>query len=128
MLSSGIGGHDERMTAPEESVNPSGPPPANDLNHHPHDDRRNRLYQTAAWVAIVAGVVFIVGAVFFTGFALGRNSGYRGGGHHGRMERMYPPMMPMMGGERPNGMEGPGMRPPGNPPQPPPVPTSPARP
>jgi hypothetical protein len=34
----------------------------------------------AAWVGIVAGVVFIVAVVFFSGFVLGARSG---GGHHG---------------------------------------------
>lgn len=74
------------MTGPAEPVHP---------HVHPHDQRPNRLYQVAAWVAIVAGVIFIVGAVFFTGFTLGRNSGYGGWDHHGRAERMGPPMMPM---------------------------------
>jgi hypothetical protein len=32
--------------------------------------RPSRLGQAAAWVGIVAGVVFIVGAVFFSGFFL----------------------------------------------------------
>ena len=69
--------------------------------------RSNRLNQAAAWVAIVAGVVFIVGAVFFTGFTLGRHSGHGGGGgHHGKYAMLHdrggPPMMPM----------GPGMPPP----------------
>jgi hypothetical protein len=35
----------------------------------------NRLYQAAAWVAIVAGIVFIVAVVFFSGFVLGRHAG-----------------------------------------------------
>lgn len=66
------------------------------VDRHPHGHRPNRLYQAAAWVAIVAGVVFIVGAVFFTGFTLGRHSGPdggMGGGRHGSM----------MGGHRPDG-------------------------
>ena len=82
----------------------------------PHAHRPNRLYQATAWVAIVAGVMFIVGAVFFTGFALGRHSGGNDGGwrHHrgdnSEFERRGgPPMMPfpMM----PGGPGGPGSGP-----------------
>ena len=70
--------------------------------------RPSRLNQAAAWVAIVAGVVFIVGSIFFTGFFLGRHSGHDGGGRHhggpGSSQRLIPmpPGMPM----------GPGMPPP----------------
>ncbi len=96
------GDHDGGMTAPEESAAAPVPPLAHDHPHgHLHHDRPNRLYQTAAWVAIVAGILFIVGAVFITGFTLGRHSGTGGWGHHGRIDRMGPPMGP--------GMMGPGM-------------------
>ena len=60
-------------TLEQEPVTAPVPPP-------PHKPRPNRVYQAAAWVAIVAGVVFIVSAIFFTGFALGRNSGDGRGG------------------------------------------------
>lgn len=36
---------------------------------------RSRLYQVTAWVGIVAGTVFIVAVIFFSGFALGRGGG-----------------------------------------------------
>ncbi|OBF74639.1 hypothetical protein A5750_13290 [Mycobacterium sp. 852002-51613_SCH5001154] len=36
-----------------------------------------RVFIAAAWVAIVAGIVFIVSVIFFTGMALGHH-----GGHH----------------------------------------------
>ncbi|WP_319457589.1 MULTISPECIES: hypothetical protein [unclassified Mycobacterium] len=64
----------------------------------------SRVTQVAAWVGIVAGVVFIVGAIFFSGFVLGAHSGH-GGRHHGgggpeiSMHRQGPPPMfpgPMM--------------------------------
>ncbi len=42
----------------------------------------NRLYQAAAWVGIVAGTVFVVAMIFFSGFVLGKNVG--GDGHFGR--------------------------------------------
>ncbi|MDQ1496737.1 MAG: hypothetical protein QOI86_77 [Actinomycetota bacterium] len=37
-----------------------------------------RVFKAAAWVAIVAGITFIVSVIFFTGMALG----HHGGGHH----------------------------------------------
>jgi len=97
-----------------------------DPSSPPHKRRPNRVYQAAAWVAIVAGLVFIVGAIFFTGFALGWDSGDGNGGHrrgHGEMSEMGPrvaPLMPWMrpdGPPPPPGSMGPGMRP-ENPPQP----------
>lgn len=105
----------------------------------------NRLYQAAAWVAIVAGTLFIASAVFWTGFMLGRDSGGPGGFHRGgmmgpgmMMEHDRPGMGPMyregpgMGGP---GMGGPGMGGPGmgggpgagNPGQPQPAPGAPTR-
>jgi len=87
----------------------------------------------AAWVGIVAGVVFIVAVVFFSGFILGAHSGGPRGGHprhefsNGRMGP--PPMFPMHPNPSFGGPGGPGMQPP-QPPQPPGVPstTAPARP
>lgn len=93
---------------PEHAVEPATgsvdtlPPPPPVYAEPPLAHRPNRLYQAAAWVAIVAGVMFIVGAVFFTGFALGRHSGGDGGWRHHRGDnsqferRGGPPMMPMM--------------------------------
>ena len=42
-----------------------------------------RLYQTLAWVGIVAGVVFTVAVIFFSGMLLGRASGGDHGWHRG---------------------------------------------
>lgn len=86
----------------------------------PIENRPNRLNQAVAWVAIVAGVVFVVGSIFFTGFFLGRHSGHDGGGRHGGHGASHrlipmPPGMPM----------GPGMpMDPGMPPPPPGAPTT----
>ena len=62
------------------------PPPADtpyvERDREPY--RRNRLTAVAAWVGIVAGTVFIVAVIFFTGFILGAHAGgHEGGGHHG---------------------------------------------
>nr|WP_235677946.1 hypothetical protein [Mycolicibacterium sarraceniae] len=69
---------DEPATSPVATL----PQPPEYVVPVPVATRPNRLYQAAAWVAIVAGTIFIVGAVFFTGFALGRHSGHGGGCHH----------------------------------------------
>ena len=39
-----------------------------------YDDRPNRLNSILVWVGIVAGVVFIVAVIFFSGFFIGRSS------------------------------------------------------
>ncbi|MGV0743006.1 hypothetical protein [Mycolicibacterium sp. XJ870] len=103
---------------------------------------RNRVTQAAAWVGIVAGVVFIVTVIFGTGFFLGAHSGggdHHRGGHdrHGVMfHRGGPPMgpphgmMPMGPGQfGQGGPGGPQFRGPSQPDRPEaPTPTSPARP
>ena len=61
--------------ATESSKDPEMPPP-----HHDNNDRRSeRLHPTLAWIGVIAGVVFTVAVIFFSGFVLGRSSG----GHHG---------------------------------------------
>jgi hypothetical protein len=66
----------------------------------------SRLTAIAAWVGIVAGVVFIVAVVFFSGFFLGAHSGGHRGWHHGDGDREFgivhkgPPMMFPMGPPR----------------------------
>lgn len=83
-------------------------------------ERRSRLSTVAAWVGIVAGVVFIVAVVFFSGFILGAHSGGHRGGHHhgggnhqfGMIHRGPPPMFGGPGGgfQRPP-FGGPGSQP-----------------
>ncbi|KQH75708.1 hypothetical protein AO501_09235 [Mycobacterium gordonae] len=62
------------------------PPPAERVEH-----RTPKVFKAAAWVAIVAGIVFIVSVIFFTGFRLGLAAGH-GGGHH-RHHKHHPAMM-----------------------------------
>ena len=64
-------------------------------------NRTPRVFQAAAWVAIVAGIVFIVSAIFFTGYTLGRHSGNHGW-HHGHKQHA------MMHHHRMGGPGGPG--------------------
>jgi hypothetical protein len=113
------------------SAQPVAPPPPPLLPQY----KPSRLTQVAAWVGIVAGVVFIVAVIFFSGFTLGRHSG---GGHFGDGHQRFAefhhrmPMGPMGQFERPPAFEfpgGPGVQPP-QPPQGPggPTTTAPARP
>jgi hypothetical protein len=79
-----------------------------------------RLYQVLAWVGITAGIVFIVGAVFFSGFFAARvagGDGWHRGYERGQMGTDGPrgtgcPMMQMQpGGMGPGGMGSGGMAP-----------------
>ena len=65
------------MTETTESLDQPSIVP--DLRETVVDRRPSRLNQVAAWVGIVAGIVFIVGSVFFTGFILGHRGGHGGG-------------------------------------------------
>jgi hypothetical protein len=112
----------EPQTGPvATSAPPPYAPPA-----YAEQPRRNRLTAVAAWVGIVAGVVFIVAVVFFSGFILGAHSGGHRGGHHGGGEMAIfhrggpPPMFPMGPRgefERPNfqGPQSPGPQQPNSP-------------
>ena len=78
-----------------------------------NDDRTgapSRLGQVTAWVVIVAGVVFVVAVIFFSGLFLGWSSS---GAHYGWHRGYYGGRdggCPMMG---PGAMMGPGMMGPG---------------
>lgn len=52
-------------------------------------ERPNRLLQVAGWVGIVAGVVFIVAVIFFSGFVIGVHSGGNFVGHRDDDCAMY---------------------------------------
>lgn len=107
-------------TTPVVTDPPPAPPPAYYEAVQPAPrEGPNRLFQVAAWIAIVAGSVFIIAVIFFSGFILGRHSGGEGhlGGHrhHGfQMEHRGGPPMGPMGPMRPVG-PGPGFFFPGGP-------------
>lgn len=65
--------------------------------------RAPRVFQLAAWVAIVAGIVFIVAVIFFTGFILGHR-----GGHHGHHHNHHHAMVHHRGPGGPGNFGGPG--------------------
>ncbi|HEY5283923.1 MAG TPA: hypothetical protein VIM14_14120 [Polyangia bacterium] len=87
------------------------PPPWHDSREH----RPARVYQVLAWVGIIAGVVFIVAVIFFSGVFFGRASGGYHGWHRGYQGGQMGPDgsmddCPMI---RPGGMMGPGQVGPG---------------
>lgn len=118
----------ETPSTPESPAEPRTepvytPPQQRAYVEAPKERRRSNLTTVAAWVGIVAGVVFIVAVVFFSGFVLGKNSdngsGHRrdGGPGPGMMfhqDGPHPPMFPMTPRgqfERPGMPFGPGMQP-----------------
>ena len=98
-------------TAATPEVQAAAPPHRYDYS----DLRPSRLYQVLAWVGIIAGVLFIVAVIFFSGFVAGRAAdGYHGwhrgyqGGQMGPDESMDDCPMMRPGGVGPGGMMGPG--------------------
>ncbi|MHA7655085.1 hypothetical protein ACX9NJ_06035 [Mycobacterium sp. ML2] len=71
------------------------PPPAERV-----EDRTPKVFKAAAWVAIVAGIVFIVAVIFFTGFRLGVAAGHGGHQrhHHKHAGMMHRSGLPNNGG------------------------------
>ncbi|WP_442791179.1 hypothetical protein [Mycobacterium sp. Aquia_216] len=86
----------------------TAPAPAEPVVVH----RAPRVFQAAAWVAIVAGTVFVLAVIFFTGFLLGKSTGHHHGHHHHKHHAMVHPHR--FGG--PGGPGGWGATPPGPPP------------
>jgi hypothetical protein len=92
---------DEPTTTPVASTATAAPPQQTYIERD-REPRRSRLTAVAAWVGIVAGVVFIVAVIFFSGFILGAHAGGHRG-HHGGGDRDMaffhrggrPPMFPM---------------------------------
>lgn len=78
--------------------------------------RNLRVYQVLAWVGIVAGIVFIVAVIFFSGFLAARaadGNGWHRGYQNSQMRPGGPmgggcPMMQMQGGGMGPGGMGPG--------------------
>lgn len=95
--------------------------------------RNTRLYQTLAWVGIVAGILFTVAVIFFSGFFLGRaadgygpHRGYQSGQMRsdGQMGGGCPMMQMQPGGMGPGGMGPGGMKGPNSSPMMPMPPTA----
>ena len=75
-----------------------------------------RVFLGAAWVAIVAGIVFILSVIFFTGMALAHHGGHhRGFHHHTHHAAMWMHPHRFGGPGSPGGPGGPGAHLPGAP-------------
>jgi hypothetical protein len=74
--------------------------------------RAHQMHSVLAWVGIVAGVVFVVAVVFFSGFFIGRSSGGNFRLDRDRDGTVYPGTM-YPGQSGPYGPMGPGMMGPG---------------
>jgi hypothetical protein len=90
----------EPATGPVAATTPAPDAPPTPAYAEPR--RHGRLTAVAAWVGIVAGVVFIVAVIFFSGFFLGSHTGggHRGGHHRDGEVAIFhkggpPPMFPM---------------------------------
>lgn len=64
------------MSELPETTTTSAPPEA------PAEPKPYWLYRFAAWVGIVAGIVFIAATVFFSGAKLTHHGGWHGHHHH----------------------------------------------
>ena len=75
----------ETPTPAEPATGPvdTAPPPPHVPPPVAEPKRRSLLTSVAAWVGIVAGSVFVVAVIFFSGFILGAHSG----GDHGHDRR-----------------------------------------
>lgn len=69
----------------------------------PYVHKTPKVFLAAAWVAIVAGLVFIVSVIFFAGMALG----HHGGHHHHHKHHAAMHHHPMGGPGGPGGQWGP---------------------
>jgi hypothetical protein len=100
-------GMSETTSTPEPETAPvTTATPASQSTYVEREPRRSRLSAVAVWVGIVAGVVFIVAVIFFSGFILGAHAGGHRGGHHGGGHRDF--AMSHRGGPPPMFQMGPG--------------------
>ncbi|MCV7029276.1 hypothetical protein H7I03_08715 [Mycobacterium sherrisii] len=99
-------------TPTTRSATATAPVPAEPVVHRPA-----RVFQAAAWVAIVAGTVFIIAVIFFTGFLLGRSTGHHHGHHHHHKHHamVHPHRWGGPGGPGGGPIGGPGANQPGGP-------------
>jgi hypothetical protein len=63
---------------PSETTATAEPPSRWDKSH-----RRGGPFRLAAFVGLLAAIVFIIAVIFWSGFVLGSEGGDEGGDHHG---------------------------------------------
>jgi hypothetical protein len=68
---------------PSETTAADVPPPRWDGRWDKSHRRGGRPFRLAAFVVTLAGIVFIIAAIFWSGFILGACEGGGGGHHHG---------------------------------------------
>jgi hypothetical protein len=74
-------------TTPEQSSETTAAvPPQSDGRWDKSHRRGGRPFRLAAIVATLAGIVFIIAVIFWSGFILGASEGGEGGHHHGHGE------------------------------------------
>jgi hypothetical protein len=75
-------------TTPEQpsETTAAAVPPQGDGRWDKSHRRGGRPFRLAAFVVTLAGIVFIIAVIFWSGFILGACEGGEGGHHHGRGE------------------------------------------
>ncbi|HEX4586676.1 MAG TPA: hypothetical protein VH185_01740 [Mycobacterium sp.] len=85
------------MTEPEPTSTASEPRATEPPDEREHWHRRGRPFRIAAIIVALAGIVFIVAVIFWSGFILGASEGghhheHEGGGsRHESMSSLYAP-------------------------------------
>lgn len=71
---------------PSETTAAAEPPARWDGRWDKSHQRGGRPFRLAAFVVTIAGIVFIIAVIFWSGFILGACEGGEGGHHHGHGE------------------------------------------
>lgn len=88
--------------SPESSTQSAGASPSSPMlgaaSNEQHSGPPSRLNQVAAWVGIIAGVLFIVAVIFFAGLVIGRSAGGYYDWQHGYHSAQMAPCKAQHGG------------------------------
>lgn len=75
--------------SPESSARPASATSVTSVPSTPPAPKPYWLFRFAAWVGIVAGIVFVVAVIFFSGVRLGHHGGWHGHHHHHHHSMMH---------------------------------------